>query len=164
MKNLKNLVVAFAGLLILSSCEKETVTPDKDNGTTPRKNITTGLDFDLATGEEFTAHAWAVTDKTNYDVEVSGINDPNYNELERGGIWDHNRKGEQKWNYEAYGAVGGDFYEPLPAGTYLLHFITKGPRDKQTSSYTSITVEQGKVTKIRYKTKPTDKYYQPWRK
>jgi hypothetical protein len=169
MKNFK--AFAILGLLsvatVFTSCEKETFPePDKDNGKLPRKEIKTGIDFDLATGEEFIAHAWQITDKTNYDVEASGVADPAYNELQFGGVWDHNKKPNaqgQKWNYESFGADGGDFYEATPAGKYLLHFITKGARDKQTSSWTIIEVKQGQLTKIRYKTKKGDKYYQPWR-
>lgn len=162
MKTYLNLFVAA---LLFTSCQKEEIKPDEDNGTQDKKTITQGLDFDITQNGQnktFTAQVFKISANSNFDVNQSGINDPNFNELERGGIWDHNIKSEKKWYYTPYGSKGGDFYEPLPTGKYLLYYITAGTRDVQTGSYTIIEIKPNQVLKVRKNVRKNAAYFEQW--
>lgn len=166
MKNLKTFAIAILlSSTALFSCEKENDPKPTEDERTDRKNITTGIDL-VATkngkATDFTAFAWKIEENSEFDVNVSGINDPNYNELERGGIWDHHKKSEIKWVYTKYGSKGRDFYEPLPAGNYLVYVITQGTRQDQSGAYTRITIKPGEVLKIRKNFDKKAPYYGNW--
>lgn len=163
MKNFKNF--AILGLLsvatIFSGCDKDNdPIPQDQDERTDRKLIETGLDVVVTKDgklTDYTAFAWKVEAKSNYDVLASGADEPNFNELERGGIMSNG-----KFVYTRYGSKGRDFYEAVPEGKYLIYVITQGRRQDQSGAFTIVDVKKGQVTKLRKNFSKSAPYYGQW--